>query len=178
MGGWVWRHKYFLCFREGSRSVLKHFSTKPPTLSQIPLTTARCICEVFGAFSSLPHFSPLEVAKKETTVSPGCEAIVLQLISPNHPSFSLTMLREQSLHIFLQGELEVQSRYWKLKNQLENIWFVQLESRITTRPEWGRCKGFSHLAGVACYQICLWKWQIIKGIKAKPLLEKFCFTDW
>lgn len=60
----VWRHKYPLCFRKVPCSLLKHFPTNPCSLLQIPSITMCYRCEVFGAFSSLPFFSLLEVAKK------------------------------------------------------------------------------------------------------------------
>lgn len=40
------------------------FQQKTPTLSQISSTPTCCVCEVFGAFSSLPLLSPFEVSKQ------------------------------------------------------------------------------------------------------------------
>lgn len=40
------------------------FQQKTPTVSQTSSTPTCCTCEVFGAFSSLPLFSPLEVSQQ------------------------------------------------------------------------------------------------------------------
>lgn len=87
----------------------------------------------FPPCPSCPHwkYPNSHQQKLETMVSAGCEATVLQLISPNDPLFNLITLHEPSLHVCLQEELVVQSRHRNQKKQLENTWFFQLESRLT-----------------------------------------------
>lgn len=133
-------------FRKVSCSVLKHFPTNPLSLLQIHSIPTCYRCENFGAFSSLPFFSPLEVAKQpwaEVGHHGQCwiwsYCITADSCKPPFPDNTWQHCRATPAHFSAEGSLYSSLDTRSRKN---NILFFQLEPKLTKLlplfPKWRR----------------------------------------
>lgn len=163
-------------FQESSLLTFETFSRKLCSLLQIPSIPMSYRCEVFGAFSSLAFFSPLEVAKNPWAEVGDCgqcciwSTTVLQLIPASHPFLPMPdSTAEQPLHIFLQRRACTPAFTLEAGKPISCSFSWSPNELNSIIPQRGY-EGFSLQVSAAHYQI--WKRQVMKEINPKSLIEE------